>query len=400
MSERLPAVEPEKPFSYETLSDPEVRENIRDRMGRFLRAVHDRKVDTLVFLDRSARPLSWLFRAMWKREYPSEPVPDVKFVNIGTATETHGGQSGILSTAAAWVGSHDEIQWMIVDSIEKERWIAPEKIPSPWRMVIREKRQWIESLRGTFADSFDARRVVMLEELGCSGKTQMTALGLFAEAFPDAKRIEAATFFRSEARNLGGEQADKEQLPWFREEGMAGVLELPDADSLLSGSLSPENVRRIQSAANAQARRIEDDGIPTISAGLESMIRLEEGIRSAFAEDKDLVDALLAMVGRWKAMLLRSEAEGSIGSYDPKAEMAIRTEMFEAMKASGRYGEDWGAIGDVGDFVRDVESEGPSLHMQKIRRIRAAVGPHSDLPSLIARSKRLRREMEELAKGI
>ncbi len=91
-------------------------------------------------------------------------------------------------------------------------------------------------------------------------------------------------------------------------------------------------------------------------------------------------------------------ADGTIRPYDIEAVSLIRGEIYEAVRASEKYGNDWGAIRRMGDALRDIE-EGPYGCASQVRKLRAAIDAHADLPSLIARSKQLRREMEELAKG-
>ena len=73
------------------LISPELRTEYRDRIKLLMNQVINRNIDTLVFLDRSARPFSWLLRDMWKQEHKDRPLPEVKFVNIGTANFVHKG---------------------------------------------------------------------------------------------------------------------------------------------------------------------------------------------------------------------------------------------------------------------------------------------------------------------
>ena len=399
MPERLSSIESEKPFSFEILSDPETREDIRERMVRFLRAVHDRKVDTLVFLDRSARPLSWLFRAMWKREYPEENVPDVKFVNIGTATETHAGQSSVLSKSEKDVSTFEARWERIWESVHEEKWLAPEEIPRSWMQIIRERGDWADSLARTFPDAFSDRDVVLVDEIGCSGRTQMTALALFAQTFPKARKIEAATFLQSK----GGEWNDKKLIPWFREEGMAGVLEIPDVESLQSASLSRESVFRIRTDLEVRIARIEHEGLALVSTGLDAIASLEAALSEIFSADQVLRDRLRVLVERWKAMHEECVARGTIRPYSIQLESGIWIEAIRAVRDSERYG--FGKAGFDGTSWKQFNQmmqavlEGPSKLAHRAAKLRAAIDAHADLPALIARSKQLRREMEELAKG-
>ena len=256
----------------------------------------------------------------------------------------------------------------------------------------------MHALRETFQGSFAGRYSVIVEELGCSGKTQMMALGVLNGAFPSARKFEAATFFQSRSRGPGDESIDKEQLPWFRELGMAGVLEIPDIDAIQSASLSAENVRRIRSELEGRIERLEKEGVALVPAGLAGIARWEALMRETFVEDPPLCERLAVIIGRWKEMHEACMADGTIRPYDIEAVSLIRGEIYEAVRASEKYGNDWGAIRRMGDALRDIE-EGPYGCASQVRKLRAAIDAHADLPSLIARSKQLRREMEELAKG-
>lgn len=46
----------------------------------FIVQVHEQKWDTLVFRDKSARPLAGFFREIWRRLYPHETPPVMKFM--------------------------------------------------------------------------------------------------------------------------------------------------------------------------------------------------------------------------------------------------------------------------------------------------------------------------------
>lgn len=61
----------------------EKRRELSEAAERFVQDVHERGYDSLVFLDKSARPYAALFRARWKTLYAKEKMPDIRFANIG-----------------------------------------------------------------------------------------------------------------------------------------------------------------------------------------------------------------------------------------------------------------------------------------------------------------------------
>lgn len=95
-------VEKSPAFNFEMLTDPEQRRLLGEATEELIDhvvAVETQEVaatvprDTtkrppptkrvVVFLDKSARPLSTLFREMWKMKRPDERVPQILFMNIG-----------------------------------------------------------------------------------------------------------------------------------------------------------------------------------------------------------------------------------------------------------------------------------------------------------------------------
>lgn len=57
----------------------EWRKGYVEQATEFLVDAHDNDVQTMVFMDKSARPLAGFFRALWKRLYPDEVVPEMRF---------------------------------------------------------------------------------------------------------------------------------------------------------------------------------------------------------------------------------------------------------------------------------------------------------------------------------
>ncbi|HVZ12744.1 MAG TPA: hypothetical protein VG965_06980 [Patescibacteria group bacterium] len=53
------------------------------RAGELTDLVQDNNIDTLVFVDRSARPASWIFESFWSKRIPEIKSPDFVFINTG-----------------------------------------------------------------------------------------------------------------------------------------------------------------------------------------------------------------------------------------------------------------------------------------------------------------------------
>ncbi|KKP80924.1 MAG: hypothetical protein UR81_C0012G0012, partial [Candidatus Levybacteria bacterium GW2011_GWB1_35_5] len=68
------------------LEEANTRRRIGTDMFAFVLEVDREEYDSLVFLDKSARPVAWLFMDMYKRMFPHRTRPNVHFVNIGRET--------------------------------------------------------------------------------------------------------------------------------------------------------------------------------------------------------------------------------------------------------------------------------------------------------------------------
>ncbi|PJE65471.1 hypothetical protein COU91_01465 [Candidatus Saccharibacteria bacterium CG10_big_fil_rev_8_21_14_0_10_47_8] len=132
--------------------------------------------DTVIFLDKSARPLSWMLRQLWPHiaserlnpdtgETEVVPMPDVKFANI------------------------DRLQWREDPTIafdgDNNRRVATEAD--------------IESLRSIFTidkqHNLDDRRILVVDEQSETGDTLTTAVDLFSQAFPTST-VDGAAWIR------------------------------------------------------------------------------------------------------------------------------------------------------------------------------------------------------------
>lgn len=84
---------------------PELRKSYIEVGVEFISDLHDKNVDTIVFMDKSARPLASFFRSLWKRVFPNEEVPEMKFMvpidkNMPVEGDMEGYDEGIKKRAA------------------------------------------------------------------------------------------------------------------------------------------------------------------------------------------------------------------------------------------------------------------------------------------------------------
>ncbi len=96
MSEKLSA---KKEVEDGTIfTDPQERKRIRERAEALVKYFHDKNIRNLILLDKSARPLTVLFRQTWARLYPTKQGPHITYMNIGQEVTRSDG-IGLLNRA-------------------------------------------------------------------------------------------------------------------------------------------------------------------------------------------------------------------------------------------------------------------------------------------------------------
>ncbi len=131
--------------------------------------------DTLIFLDKSARPVAWLLKAMWDKlaidqDGKKHSIPDIRFLNIDR------GQ---------WVNKVDPNGNGIVD-ID----IVDDSIIQSLRSIFVEPKYKKDTTGSYITDApskLDNSNVMIVDEVRSSGKTLDIAKKFIRKAFPTAK---------------------------------------------------------------------------------------------------------------------------------------------------------------------------------------------------------------------
>lgn len=118
--------------------EPSLRKEYIEEGAEFLIDSRNKGVQTMVFMDKGARPLAGFFRALWRRLWPDESPPDMKFMVSSRLYVNYG-------------------------PLDVARAFAPAK------------------------DAFENKTVLLVDEVVASGATLEFAKQLLSEAFPKAK---------------------------------------------------------------------------------------------------------------------------------------------------------------------------------------------------------------------
>lgn len=78
----MPKAKEEKDQSV--FDTPEKIKRIKLRVNNLIKDILEKKPETLIFLDRGGRPISWILREAWKQKYPDQKLPPIRFIDLGT----------------------------------------------------------------------------------------------------------------------------------------------------------------------------------------------------------------------------------------------------------------------------------------------------------------------------
>ena len=93
-----------KEEKFETVFDtPEKVERLKYRIYDLVDKVRQEKIKCLIFLDRSARPLSWAFRAAWNHEKLKMKRPEILFLNFGQEKQQ----------LVDYAGGRESLDWLL-----------------------------------------------------------------------------------------------------------------------------------------------------------------------------------------------------------------------------------------------------------------------------------------------
>lgn len=337
---------------YDILSNPEVRERLLRRTRELVNQIREMRIDNLVFLDKSARPLSWLMRAYWE-EHIDEPMPAVSFLNIGTSNPLIEDSGNVLHSKrdihsdeerAAYNQSKGHVEEVDILS----EWITEEDVPAYWRKKVHAELGMVQKMRESFGDTFDGKDVLVVGDFTFSGRAQMAAISLLIEAFPTANVW--GTAYHKSVIESGG--SDRALMPWLHIPGMAGVIEY-DAESPFSSGITDARVTALRERI-VQVKQQLLDQVNTFR--IESLIKdrwLSESVKEC-ATQEFFSHKLEAFT------MLATEIENAVrlflenGTFDSKQ---FSTYMQEAQQLLTGVKEDAAqSFGEQSDEVTQIES--------------------------------------------
>ncbi len=134
------------------------------------------KPDFVVYLDKSARPVSWLVKELWptlaQAEDGSIPkMPETRFVNIDREQWVNS-----IDPEGRGLANVDEINKSVIRSLRSIFLANP-----------KDRRNGLTEDIDTAPTQFDGKTVLIIDEVLASGRTLRYAEDFFRRAFPEAK---------------------------------------------------------------------------------------------------------------------------------------------------------------------------------------------------------------------
>lgn len=169
--------------------------------------VEHEKVDYVVWLDKSARPVSWLMHDLWPflaadSEGNIPPEPASRFVNIDrnqwTSSVDPQGQ-GVTNVA--------DISPTIIRSLR-----------SIFLVNHQDRKQGLTEQIDNAPTQFDGKTVLIVDELVSSGRTLAYAQDFFKRAFPEAKIAGTHWMGKATTKNQGLAVGNADQPVWYSDE--------------------------------------------------------------------------------------------------------------------------------------------------------------------------------------
>ncbi|HYV33657.1 MAG TPA: hypothetical protein VE973_02315 [Candidatus Limnocylindria bacterium] len=169
----------EKSFSkkvdYEVLTNPEQRAMLFSRVRDLVDKTLNNDYKAVIFLDKSARPISYLYRKIWEKENgQTQKIPEIAFLNVGTETFSF----PKFPSKGKYKGEEDYYDAYEAYMLEQEETAFAEKT----------KPQNIDALRKGYSNLSklpEGSKILIVDELSISGNSLEKSQEIMNLVFPE-----------------------------------------------------------------------------------------------------------------------------------------------------------------------------------------------------------------------
>jgi hypothetical protein len=380
---------------FEILNNPEARRGLKERVEEIMDRIESERVDAVVFLDRSARPISWLMKEMWK-DRESDP-PEMKFLNIGYSTNVHSGQHEITKTnePPPWPLRDHMSPPGVMNRLLGDEWVEEKHVPNIWGEGMLDHADTIQEIEDRFSSHLDGKNVLVLDEYASVGRGLTTAIGALSLALPKVESVRGTAVFISHGR---GVEEDRERIPWLRTPGITGVLELPD-QSFFSGPITQEGVDKIKETLE-KVHEVDFKKLSETFGELLSSISNVKGVLEKLPEyeslesrDKEAVEVVLPQVEDRIKKFLESGSVEDAKAFD--SDLYEVSYVFGGLADIFKDSQQGQAIEVIAHLTDQLEACGS---VEAIARIEKQLSyDYADIKRLKKRADQLRGEIKQLA---
>lgn len=290
-TEQLPPMEKNKHEGL-VFDTPEKVECLRTRIYELVDKTIKGNIQTLIFLDRSARPLSWAFRVAWQQKMQKKPLPEILFLNFGQEKQDlvqyAGGRENLsyaISNRKSAMedelenlqesGQSDELKKKIKE-FEEYGQISEFRDWHPFtielsefgKALILEEEFYRKFFNQNIVDKWTTRfkqrgKVLFVDDYSHTGGTQKTLEKMFEYNFPKVpfnfysifKKEDVTAFPIPTGR--GFLNANQVILPWTLVENKALTMMADEKSQVAAASLTSEVEKDIGKRARALALKKE-----------------------------------------------------------------------------------------------------------------------------------------------
>lgn len=197
-------------FEYEYLSDPLIRMQYVQLTSELVDKVLAEKSDTLIFLDKSARPVYWLMKELWPllaskhnlddEKIETPPIPEVKFLNIDRG---------------AWIKKTGGLEENSGTGVKVDHSTVGHDIEDLRATFFTDINE-VSKRGGEFSKPtmFDGKKVMVIDEVKVSGNTLEIARQFMSKAFPEAD-IKVEHWMHPLIGSKGGSRFNSEVPIWY-----------------------------------------------------------------------------------------------------------------------------------------------------------------------------------------
>ncbi|MFA5936987.1 MAG: hypothetical protein WC822_03870 [Candidatus Paceibacterota bacterium] len=268
-----------KKLEFRILNDPEQRKLLAERVMELVDQIYNDNIKNIIYLDKSARPISTLFSDLWRKKYPNKEMPLVNFINIGT--ETGHLFEKKYNTHPGYIGDEDYDRFL--NSLSKEKIF--EIFGEDAIKEIINKYSYLKLAK-------DGSVVQLIEEYTNTGESISLAKKILETAFPKLRFTKSTLQEQNQTRYAGDESLrlfetwadpnDKSYFkgtvyspPWRHEKsekdyGITGVVDSKDSSFIAGGYHKMPTEERIK-AINRQITEMRYQNNETEIAKLQEI---------------------------------------------------------------------------------------------------------------------------------